>query len=295
MRNFEGLGTALITPFRGGSVDFQNLAQLVERQIAASVDYLVVLGTTGEASTLSDDEIHAVVGRVIDVNAGRLPVVLGTFGGNNTRTVIQKMEAWSMEGIDALLSVTPCYNRPSQSGMIAHYQALDRVARRPIIMYNVPSRTGVNTTALTVEQIASSCPNIVGIKEASGDLFQGAQMIRDCPQDFLIASGDDQTALPLMSLGSDGVISVISNAYPEELSAMVKFALEGNYDKASEIHGLLLDVHYYLYAQSNPAGIKTCMAMMDLCTDEVRLPLVSLATDLRGGLAEVMKKIGEVK
>jgi len=288
MSDFNGLGTALITPFRDNRIDLDALAVLVERQVSAQVDFLVVLGTTGEASTLSQEEIQAVIAKVLDVNAGRLPVVLGIFGGNNTDAVVQKMESYPLSGIDALLSVTPHYNRPSQQGLLAHYKALNQAATRPIIMYNVPKRTGVNLSATTVQELARTCDNIVGIKEASGDMWQGAQMIRDCPKDFLITSGDDQSALPLLSLGAKGIISVISNAYPEEFASLVRFAMEDDYRQARAQHQLLLDIHPYLYAQSNPAGIKACLSHMGLCTSDVRLPLVPLSRNLSEGLEEAM-------
>ncbi len=291
MSDFHGLGTALVTPFRDQEIDLEALTILVERQISASVDYLVALGTTGETSTLTPEEVKLVVNHIVKVNAGRLPVVLGIFGGNNTQAIVDKISQWPMQGIDALLSVTPYYSRPGQAGLVSHYRTLDKITSRPIIMYNVPSRTGVNLTSASVVEIATSCPNIIGIKEASGDLWQGAQMIRDCPDDFVISSGDDQTGLPLLSLGSDGIISVISNAYPEQFGSMVRLALQGQFDKARELHYLLLDIHPYLYAQSNPAGIKACLSLMGLCRADVRLPLVSLDHELRKGLKDAMQLI----
>lgn len=277
MRNrFKGTGVAIITPFRNyGTVDFTSLGNIIEHIISNGVNYIVVLGTTGEAATLSADEKVAVVDFVIDTVEKRVPIVVG-IGGNNTQDVVDKIKETNFDGIDAILSVCPYYNKPQQKGIYMHYKTIATVSPVPIIMYNVPSRTSVNMTADTTLKLANEVENIIGIKEASGNLVQCMQIIKDKPKDFLLISGDDALTLPFLSIGGDGVISVIANAFPFEFSEMVQLALKGNCKKASENHYKLLDIIDTIFADGNPAGIKAAMEILGLASNNLRLPLVKV-------------------
>lgn len=287
----SGIGTALVTPFKDGQVDHYCLAQLVAKQIESGIDYLVLLGTTGETSTLSHQEIQEVIRTAIDATAGAVPLVLGALGGNNTAELLRRLESWDLSAFSAVLSASPHYNKPSQAGIIDHYLALDEVTPVPIIMYNVPGRTSSNMTAATTLTIAKEGRNIMGIKEASADLIQGAKILKDRPNGFFVLSGDDPTALPLMSMGGEGIISVIANAFPAEFRAMVHHALAGDFEQARELHFHLLDLHPHLYVEGNPTGIKACMQELNMCTSEVRLPLKSLSKGALNKMRSVLEDI----
>ncbi|MBX2817389.1 MAG: 4-hydroxy-tetrahydrodipicolinate synthase [Saprospiraceae bacterium] len=295
MNFLRGIGTALITPFKGGEVDYPTLSALVERQVTSGVDYLVILGTTGEPVTLTPPEIEAVIAAIISANNSRLPLVLGIFGGNNTAAICNRLKNTNLEGIDALLSSSPHYNKPSQAGIVEHYLALDEVSPLPLIMYNVPGRTGSNMTAETTVSIANRSENIIGIKEASGDMIQGALILKHRPKGFYVLSGDDPTAMPLIALGGEGIISVIANAYPTAFAQMTHAALRQEMAMAQDIHARYLDLHHHLYVEGNPTGIKACCQQLGLCTDEVRLPLVRLSAPARQALLSEMNKIGSLQ
>lgn len=276
METIKGLGTALVTPFKRGFVDFDALKNLIEYQISSNVDFIVAMGTTGESVTLSDTEIDQIVRFTVQTVNGRLPVVVG-MGGNNTAALIEKMVNFNFDGVTAILSASPAYNKPSQDGIYHHYAKLAEVAPVPIIMYNVPGRTGSNISARTAVRLAYDFEKIVGIKEASGDMSQAAEILRTKPEEFVVVSGDDPTAMPLISLGGEGCISVISNAWPAEFSEVINYARQGDFKKARKNHLILHPLHHWLYIDGNPSGIKAALRIKGLCSDEVRLPLVGMS------------------
>lgn len=273
-RKLKGMGVALITPFKEDeSIDFDALARLVEHQIKSGTDYLVVCGTTAETPTLTEQEKEQIREFVIQTNNGRLPIVLG-IGGNNTRAVVEKLKTTNLEGVDAILSVTPYYNKPSQEGLYQHYAAIAKASPRPVILYNVPGRTGVNMTAPTTLRLAVEFPNICAVKEASGNFTQIDDIIKKKPEDFLVISGDDGITFPLITLGAVGVISVIGNAFPKEFSRMVRLALQGDYANARQIHHRFTELIELLFVEGNPAGVKSMLALMGFIENKLRLPLV---------------------
>jgi len=268
------MGVALITPFKTDeSIDFEALARIVELQIKNGTDYLVVCGTTAETPTLTEEEKEEITRFVIGVNAGRLPVVLGV-GGNNTKAVVDKLQHYDFTGIDAILSVTPYYNKPSQEGLYQHYAAIAKASPIPVILYNVPGRTGVNMLASTTLRLANEFSNICAIKEASGNFTQIDDIIKNKPEDFMVISGDDGITFPLITLGAVGVISVIGNAFPREFSRMVRLALEGDYANARTIHYRFTELIELLFVEGNPAGVKSMLAVMGIIENKLRLPLV---------------------
>lgn len=273
-KELKGMGVALVTPFSAnGEVDYTNLQRLVDYQIASHADFLCVLGTTAETPTLSNEEQLAVRKTVVERNAGRLPILLGC-GGNCTRNIVEKLKADPMDDVDALLSVVPYYNKPSQQGMYAHFKAIAEATELPIILYNVPGRTGVNMLPETVLRLADDCKNIVGIKEASGNLEQIGNLLQHRPKGFKVFSGDDGITLPLIEQGADGVISVIGNAYAEEFALMVRYAMTGDFEKATLINDRLTPMYNLLFVDGNPAGIKCLMQLRGMLDNVLRLPLV---------------------
>lgn len=289
----KGCGVATITPFKNGAVDFGALEKVLEYQIEGGVDYLVCLGTTAETATLSEDEQKLIIEKTLEVNDGRKPVVLGNFGGNNTQALLDKFDRFRFDGISAILSVSPYYNKPTQEGIYQHYLALANKSPLPIIMYNVPGRTASNITAETVIRLAENHTNILGVKDASADMVQASKIIRSVPSRFLVLSGDDPTTLPFIACGGEGVISVIANAYPVAFATMTRLALNGEMDKAAEINRDLINLHHWLYLEGNPVGIKGCMNLMGLCETEVRLPLVPLTRNTLLSMQSEMQKIRE--
>ena len=272
--NLRGLGVALITPFNEDeTIDFTALGKLIEHLIQNSIDYLVVLGTTAETPTLSDSEKKEVVSFVRDRVNGRVPIVLGV-GGNCTNSIVSQLKNGDYEGIDAILSVVPYYNKPSQEGIYQHYRAIAKATELPIILYNVPGRTGVNMTAETTLRIAREFDNVVAIKEASGNIVQMDDIIKNKPADFMVISGDDGITFPLITLGAVGVISVIGNAFPKEFGRMVRLALNGDYDSALRIHHEFTELFSLLFVDGNPAGVKAMLNAMGYIENKLRLPLV---------------------
>lgn len=272
----KGTGVALVTPFhKDGSIDFKAFKKLIERCIEGKVEYLVPLGTTGESATLTVNERNAVMDFVIEITEKRVPIVLG-LGGNSTQEILSTIEDYSFEGIDAILSVSPYYNRPSQRGIFQHYKMIANECPVPVILYNVPSRTGSNMDTETTLQLAHDVPNIIGIKEASGNMEKVMNLISKKPKDFLIISGDDILSLPILACGGDGVISVISNAYPKDFSEMVRLSLSENFEKARKLHYKLLGITHDIFIDGNPSGIKGLLNVMDICSEHVRLPLMSV-------------------
>ena len=279
MDKFKGTGVALVTPFNeNGKVDYNGLQKLVEFQINNGTNYLVVQGTTGESVTLTNDEKIAVLDYIIEINAGKLPILLGV-GGNSTSDVCNKIKFFSDYKIDGFLSVSPYYNKPSQQGIYEHFKSISNSTSLPIIIYNVPGRTSSNITADTTVQLAKDFKNIVGIKEASGNLEQIMTIILKKPDNFLVISGDDALTLGHILVGGDGVISVIANAFPKRFSTMVNAALNENLDLAKEKHYELLEIIHYLFVDGNPAGIKYLLKLINICSDYVRLPLVGVSEE----------------
>ena len=269
-----GMGVALITPFKNDeSIDYDALARLIELQIKSDTDYLVVCGTTAETPTLTQQEKEDLTRFVVQSAAGRLPIVLGV-GGNNTKAVVEKLNTSGFNGIDAILSVTPYYNKPSQEGLYQHYAAISKASPLPVILYNVPGRTGVNMSAGTTLRLAKEFKNICAIKEASGNFTQIDDIIKNKPKDFMVISGDDGITFPLITLGAVGVISVIGNAFPREFSRMVRLALQGDYDSARQIHYHFTELIQLLFVEGNPAGVKSMLAVMGFIENKLRLPLV---------------------
>lgn len=272
--NLKGLGVALITPFNEDeTIDFTALGKLIEHLIQNNIDYLVVLGTTAETPTLSTEEKKEVVSFVKQRVNGRVPIVLGV-GGNCTNSVVAQLKNDDYEGIDAILSVVPYYNKPSQEGIYQHYKAVAQATDLPIILYNVPGRTGVNMTAETTLRIAREFENVVAIKEASGNIVQMDDIIKNKPADFMVISGDDGITFPLITLGAVGVISVIGNAFPKEFGKMVRLALNGDYDSALRIHHEFTELFSLLFVDGNPAGVKAMLNAMGYICNKLRLPLV---------------------
>lgn len=268
------MGVALITPFKTDeSIDFDALARVVEHLIKNGTDYIVVCGTTAETPTLTEDEKVEVTRFVINCVAGRLPIVLGV-GGNNTKAVVEKLNHFEYNGIDAILSVTPYYNKPSQEGLYQHYAAIAQASPLPVILYNVPGRTGVNMLASTTLRLANEFKSICAIKEASGNFSQIDDIIKNKPEDFMVISGDDGITFPLITLGAVGVISVIGNAFPREFSRMVRLALDGDYKNARTIHYRFTELIELLFVEGNPAGVKSMLAVMGFIENKLRLPLV---------------------
>lgn len=290
---FRGTGVALVTPFTNNEIDFPTLEHIINHVIDGGVDYVVSLGTTGESITLDAAECKAVLDFTIDKVARRVPIVAGMFGSNNTAALCQKISQFDFKGIDAILSSNPSYNKPTQEGIYQHYMKVAEVCPIPVIIYNVPGRTASNMTAETIVRLANDNPKFIAVKEASGDVVQGTQIIKNKPTDFLVLSGDDPTALALTASGGDGIISVIANAYPKQWSAMIKTALEGNIEKSTLLNNQLLDLHQWLYIEGNPSGIKAAMELLGFGNRSVRLPLVPLTDRNYEMLKKEMMKIGE--
>ncbi len=278
----------MVTPFDAkGMVDAERLTSLVEFLIAGGVEYLVVLGTTGETATLDPEEKKYIFSHVMQVNAGRLPLVAG-IGGNDTRSVVGDLQGYDLKGYDAVLSVSPYYNKPSQEGLFRHYQAIASESPLPVMMYNVPGRTGMNVSAETTIRIARACPNIFATKEACGNMDQIMRILRDKPQGFDVISGDDALTLPMIALGATGVISVVANAYPRIFSNMVRNCLRGDFKSALPDHHRLLEVVDTLFAEGSPAGVKAYMQELGRCQDHVRLPVVPVSDHLRHRIIGLM-------
>lgn len=272
--NFTGTGVAIVTPFTTkGEVDFPALTKLVEHLIKGRVEYIVVLGTTGETATLSKEEKQQVIAHIVKTTKKRVPLVLGV-GGNNTAELVEQLKKDDLSDFDAILSVSPYYNKPSQEGIYQHYKAIAKASPLPIILYNVPGRTASNITWETTIRLAKEFKNIIAIKEASGNIEQCMKIIKYRPDNFLIISGDDNLTLPLIASGADGVISVVANAYPKDFSDMVRFALVHDLKNAQKLHYKLMEITEQLFADGNPGGVKVVLAQKKITQPTVRLPLV---------------------
>lgn len=278
-KGFRGMGVAVITPFnKEGEIDFAALQKILEHLISNGTDYLVIQGTTGESVTLTEKEKRAVLDFALEINNKRLPLVYGV-GGNNTREILETFEEFDFTGVDAILSVSPYYNKPTQEGLYQHYRQIDAHSPRPVILYNVPGRTGRNMLADTTLRIARDCKNMIGIKEASGSFNQIMSVVQEKPKDFLVICGDDAIALPTVAIGTVGVISVVGNAFPKEFSEMIHLALDQQFDAAQKIHYHLLDIIQHLFVESNPSGVKEVMKFLGLCHNYTRLPIVPVSDE----------------
>lgn len=292
MRTLQGTGVALVTPFKAdGQVDVAALERLVHFQVENGTDYLVVLGTTAETPTLSTEEKELVKETVKRANAGRLPMVLGV-GGNHTQAIEEQVRGVSAQDYAAILSVTPYYNKPSQEGLYQHYKAVAAATELPILLYNVPSRTGVNMDYRTTLRLAQEVPNIIGVKEASGNIVQIMHLLQGRPEGFLVISGDDATALPTVLLGGDGTISVLGQAFPKRYSQMIRQGLEGKNQEANAIQYQLLEAMELVFKEGNPVGIKALLSLLELLdTPQVRLPLVSATEGLQRELKAYLARM----
>ena len=270
---FTGTGIAIVTPFHAdGKIDWESFRKLINFWIDGGVEYLVALGTTGESATIHGDEKQQVLSFLKEVNAGRLPIVAG-IGGNDTHEILEAFKTFDLTGYDAILSVSPYYNRPNPEGIFQHYKMLNEKTPLPIIMYNVPSRTGQNVTAETQLRIANECRNIFATKEASCNFDQVMQIIKYKPDHFMVISGDDGITLPMIACGGNGVISVVANAYPKEFSDMVRLCLAGKFTDARKLHYKYIDIINSLFAEGSPGGVKAYLSEMELCSNAVRLPV----------------------
>ncbi|MBP5189776.1 MAG: 4-hydroxy-tetrahydrodipicolinate synthase [Bacteroidales bacterium] len=277
---FTGTGVALITPFRKQeTIDFSSLEKMINHIITSGVDYIVALGTTSEAATLSESERAALCQFIVETVDSRVPIMLG-MGGNNTRAVTDAIGQTNFDGISGILSVTPFYNKPQQRGLIQHFKNIADVSPVPVVLYNVPGRTSCNMTAETTLQLAEECPNIVAIKEASGNMSQVMEILRCKPANFNVISGDDSLTLPMMAIGANGVISVMANALPKEMSDMVHFALKGDIKKALPLHNRMLPLMNAIFEEGNPGGIKALLEIEGFITNSVRLPLSKVSKTL---------------
>ncbi|CAN1521057.1 DapA Dihydrodipicolinate synthase/N-acetylneuraminate lyase [Flavobacteriaceae bacterium] len=285
MQSLIGTGVALVTPFKKDfSVDVESLTKIVNYQVENGINYLVILGTTAENATLNQEEKELVIQTVVAANKGRLPLVLGV-GGNNTHKVIEELKSRDFSNFVAILSVSPYYNKPTQEGIYQHFKAIAAISPIPVILYNVPGRTGSNVLPSTVIRLANDFKNIVAIKEAAGDLVQAMQLIQNKPKDFLVISGDDMIALPMVLAGGSGVISVIGQGFSKQFAELIRLGLDRKVDEAYQLHYILSNSIDMIFEQGNPGGIKEVLKSLGLCENTVRLPLVNVDTDLATRIA----------
>ena len=288
---FKGLGIALITPFlEDGSVDYKSLIRLVEYQLDNGADFFCILATTGETPTLTEDEKQKIKDLVVCVVGGKVPILIGC-GGYNTSAIVEELRTRDLKGVDGILSVCPYYNKPSQEGLYQHFKAIAAATTLPVVLYNVPGRTGVNMKAETTVRLARDCQNIVAIKEACGNLEQVDEIIKNKPKDFDVISGDDALTFPMISCGAVGVISVIGNALPREFSKMIRLQMKGEYDGARKIHHRLTDLFSLLFVDGNPAGVKAMLHEMGYIQNVLRLPLVPTRISTLQRMSEIMKEL----
>ncbi len=296
MKKFSGTGVALVTPLNNGAVDFPAFKRIIEHVVNGGVDFIVSLGSTGEATTLNKDECKEILRFTVKQVNGRIPLVAGLFGANSTGHLLQRIElyAGSLHGFDAIMSSNPSYVKPTQEGIFQHYMEVEKASPLPIIIYNVPGRTSGNISAETTVRLANASPKFIAVKEASGDMAQIQQIIKDKPKDFLVLSGDDPLTLAMIGCGADGVISVVANAFPSQFSNMARAALKGDFQTARRLHYGLLDIHPWLYVDGNPSGIKAVMDLLGFCGQEVRLPLTPVRESTIAKLKKEVDKLAGV-
>lgn len=287
----KGTGVALITPFLENSeVDYDGLEKIVKHVTNGNVDYIVALGTTGETVTLDSNEKLKVFNHIVEVNNNKLPIVLG-HGGNNTKSLIENLTRYDLNKVHSILSVSPPYNRPSQRGLYEHFKAFSSACSKPVILYNVPGRTGSNMEIDTILQLAKDVPNIIGIKEAGGDIMQMQKIIAKAPKNFFVISGDDALSVPLISLGGIGVISVIANAFPSQMSKAINYALDNNYSQAQKYHYDLLDLMNLTFADGNPGGVKAMLGELGIIKNILRLPLFPVNDKIQNEIKFAIKAL----
>ena len=288
---FKGLGIALVTPFLSdGSVDYKSLQRLVEYQIQNGADFFCILATTGETPCLTAEEKERIKNLVVELNKGRLPILMGC-GGNNTAAVVEELKTADLSGIDGILSVCPYYNKPSQEGLYQHFKAIAKASPLPVVLYNVPGRTGINLKPETTVRLAKDCENIVAIKEASGSLEQVDEIIKNAPLGFDVISGDDALTFSMIASGAAGVISVIGNALPKEFSRMIRYEFRGEYEPARKIHHRFTELYSLLFVDGNPAGVKALLHDMGFIENELRLPLVPTRITTMQKMAAILKEL----
>jgi len=288
---FTGTGVALVTPFRKqDSIDFGRLESLINHVIDGGVNFIVALGTTSEAATMTHIEKDALRDYIVETVAGRVPIMLG-MGGNNTQALADEIQNTNFEGIGGILSVTPYYNKPQQRGLVQHFKTIANVSPVPVMLYNVPGRTGCNMTAETTLQLAEECPNIIGVKEASGNINQVMEILRNKPASFQLLSGDDALTYPMITLGATGVISVMANALPRQMSDMVDYAMKGNLKKALPLHYDMLPLMHAIFEEGNPGGIKALLEIEELISNQLRLPLSKVSKPLYNKLAQLYSEL----
>lgn len=288
---FRGLGIALITPFtESGAVDYPALENLVKYQLENGADFLCILATTGETPCLSKDERLKIQHTIVELVKGRIPIVVGC-GGNNTAAVVEELQTGDFKGIDGILSVCPYYNKPSQEGLYQHFKAIANATKLPVILYNVPGRTGINMKAETTVRLATDCENIVAIKEASGNLEQVDEILKNMPEGFAVISGDDALTYPMVACGAEGVISVIGNALPKEFSRMIRLERRGEFEAAVKIHHKFTDLYSLLFVDGNPAGVKALLHEMGFINNVLRLPLVPTRVATVQKMSQILKDL----
>jgi 4-hydroxy-tetrahydrodipicolinate synthase len=293
MKKFRGTGVAIITPFKNdSSIDFAALGRVIDHVINGGVNYIVALGTTGESVTLSKDEKKAIVSYVVEAIDNRVPLVVG-IGGNNTQEIINSVRHSVLEGVDGILSVAPYYNKPSQKGLIQHFKAIATSSPLPVILYNVPGRTSCNISSDTCLELAHSCDNIVGIKEASGDIGQIMRIIKGKPDNFGVISGDDLMTIPIIAAGGAGVISVLANAFPAQTSELINNSLKSNFKTARELQFHFLEMIELLFIDGNPSGVKAMLNIMNICQNNLRLPLVPVSRTVYTRIQKAIEEVGK--
>jgi len=291
MKKLKGTGVAIVTPFKNdSSIDFTSLGRIINHVISGGINYIVLIGTTGESVTLTKDEKKALMSYVLEIIDSRIPLIVG-IGGNNTQEIISFIRNTGLKGVDGILSVAPYYNKPNQRGLLQHFKAIATSTPLPVILYNVPGRTGSNISADTCLQLAHDCENIVAVKEASGDMSQIMNIIKNKPENFHLISGDDLMTLPIIAAGGSGVISVLANAFPSQCCELVSQSLKNNFKSAREIQFRFLEMIELLFVEGNPAGIKAVLSSMNLCQNYLRLPLVPVT---RSTYLRIQKAIEEV-
>lgn len=291
MKKLKGTGVAIVTPFKSDySIDFSALGRVIDHVLNGGVNYIVALGTTGESVTLSHDEKNAVISYVIEKIDKRVPLVVGA-GGNNTQEVISTIRQADLSGVDAILSVAPYYNKPGQRGLFEHFKAIATSCPLPVILYNVPGRTSCNISAETCLELAHECENIVAVKEASGDLVQIMKIMKGKPENFSVISGDDTLIIPIIAAGGIGVISVLGNAYPAQTSEIVNLALKSNFKSARELHFHFIEMIEMLFIDGNPAGVKAMLNKMNICQNNLRLPLVPVNKQVQARIEKAMETV----
>lgn len=291
MKRFKGTGVAIVTPFKNdSSIDFAALGRVINHVIGGGVNYIVALGTTGESVTLTKDEKKAIISYVVEAIDGRVPLMVG-IGGNNTQEVINSVRHSNLTGVDGILSVAPYYNKPSQKGLFQHFKAIATSSPLPLVIYNVPGRTSCNITSDTCLELAHACENIIGVKEASGDISQIMRIIKSKPDNFAVISGDDMMTIPIIAVGGAGVISVLANAFPAQTSEIVSHSLKGNFKSARELQFRFLEMIELLFIEGNPSGVKAMMSFMNICQNNLRLPLVPVSRTI---YTRIQKAIEEV-